>query len=348
MRTVLILGAGASAEVRLPVGSALKEHISKVLNFLIEEGRAAGGDSEVLDCFRADAKEKGTRDINPYLQAARQIRSGMPHALSIDNFLHQRRDDDKIEFCGKLAIVRTILDAEERSSLKSSDDQYAELTGAAKTWLNGFFQLLVENCGRDDLETRLQQLEVISFNYDRVFEHFLFNALRSYYNLKPERAAELASFVPVHHPYGQVGFLPWQQTGTHPWSAHGGRVPYGCKANRTMLLELAKQIKTFTEGTDPHSPQLAALRKSLNDAERVVYLGFGFHDQNMQLLYGDAGPLATERRVCIGTAHEVSYPNLRAIMDELSAYEGFEVDDFDNAQCAAFVAQRSRSLRFRS
>jgi hypothetical protein len=111
-----------------------------------------------------------------------------------------------------LAIVRSILSAERNSLLyfeqigpKSKMD-FNKLTD---TWYISFFQLLTENCTKEDLEERFKQVKLIVFNYDRCIEHFIYYALQNYYRLSNIEASELMEYLEIYHPYGVVGTLPW-------------------------------------------------------------------------------------------------------------------------------------------
>jgi hypothetical protein len=163
---VLVVGAGASKEVNLPVGSELKEQIAKVLDIQYEHFRKKSGDDIIDDSFRLLATN---RDIAPYLGASWRIRDAMPQAISIDNFIDSHRTDEKIAKCGKLAIARCILQAESKSLLKIDRRNIynkPNFSALEPTWFNAFFQLLTENCLRADLPQRLLKVSIICFNYD--------------------------------------------------------------------------------------------------------------------------------------------------------------------------------------
>jgi gamma-glutamylcysteine synthetase len=49
------------------------------------------------------------------------------------------------------------------------------------------------------------------------------------------------------------------------------------------LLEIARQINTFTEQHEDNQ-KLTAIRKTVHEAEVIVFLGFTFHERNMELL----------------------------------------------------------------
>ena len=110
-QTVFVIGAGASKEVGLPTGDELKNLISKSLDIDTDafDRKATSGDSLICETLIREVPDGLT-----YLPAAHHIRDAMPQAESIDNFIYQHQGDKKIELCGKLAIVRSILVAERR------------------------------------------------------------------------------------------------------------------------------------------------------------------------------------------------------------------------------------------
>ena len=81
---------------------------------------------------------------------------------------------------------------------------------AAPTWLGPFMQMLTENVTVDQLAEAIGRVAVITFNYDRTFEHFLKHALWTYYRLTEAEAEKFARSLVVHHPYGSLGKLQWQ------------------------------------------------------------------------------------------------------------------------------------------
>ena len=112
-KTVLVIGAGASFEFGLPLGSQLIPQVSDALDFRWEFGhRPIGkGDAFVLDALGRLAKTKGI-DRNEYTRALGKLRSGVHGFLSIDNYLHSHSEDTLLVEAGKIAIARSILAAE--------------------------------------------------------------------------------------------------------------------------------------------------------------------------------------------------------------------------------------------
>jgi hypothetical protein len=81
--------------------------------------------------------------------------------------------------------------------------------------------------------------------------------------------------IKIIHPYGQVGHLPWR--------TRTGATPFGEEVGADRLLSLVGQIKTFTEQIENHF-LVAETRGLLQKAQAIVFLGFGFHRQNLELM----------------------------------------------------------------
>lgn len=62
---------------------------------------------------------------------------------------------------------------------------------------------------------------------------------------------------------------------------------FGAEPRAEQLLELSHKIKTFTEGTDPDSSEILEIRKHMGMANRLIFLGFAFYEQNMRLIKPD-------------------------------------------------------------
>ncbi len=284
IKTTFVIGAGASKEANLPTGYELKGKISRLLDIKFDFHQQKSGDYIITGALRDHVKLPDGRngDIDPFLHEARHINEALPLAISIDNFIDAHKENTKIELCGKLAIVRSILDAEKRSLLYVNRDNInntINFSSLEKSWYISFFQLLTENCRADDLEERFKSIALIIFNYDRCIEHFLKHAIQNYYRITQTDAEALVSSIEIYHPYGSVGNLPWID--------RENSMEYGAEPNGSQLLELSGQIKTFTEGSDPNSSEILAIREHMASAKRVVFIGFAFHKLNMELITPD-------------------------------------------------------------
>lgn len=135
----------------------------------------------------------------------------------------------------------------------------------------------MENVEKSNISKLFENTSFITFNYDRCIEHFLVNSVANYYGVPPYEVSAVVNHVTIRHPYGVVGLLPWQvQTqGVRP-------VPFG-RVENADLFDVAHQINTFTEQQEDNE-KLAAIRRTVQEAEVIVFLGFAFHERNMELL----------------------------------------------------------------
>lgn len=330
-KTTFVVGAGASKEADLPTGEELKEEIIDLLTYRSSEETysssvyiAGSRNSEIFDIFRrappiSNDDDRG-QNFHKMKAAALKIAGALPGALSIDNYINQMAGNPYIELCGKVAIVRAILHAERNSRLYVSlDNAYNKLDltrlnrdvgdkpRREATWYLKLSQLLFEDCRQEELEERLSGVSFIIFNYDRCVEHFLYWVLRRLYDLTAEQAASLVNGIPIFHPYGTVGALPWQ--GKAQASVHFGQT------ENYDLLRAASGIKTFTEGTDPSQSEIVDLRSAMDLANTVIFLGFGFHNQNMELITPKTtlGALGYESKRYFGTAAGLSNSDVEIV-----------------------------------
>lgn len=313
-KTLFVVGAGASHEVGLPIGSGLKECIVNVLSYKPKEG----GISDAIIGRALDIANNRFR--SPYIQACQHICEAMPQVISIDNFIDQHRGNEQIEHCGKLAIVRTILAAESGSSLFINPPNINNklefgkkhsnllLKPLEETWFNSFWKLLTENCTVEDLEERFSKVAFIIFNYDRCIEHYLYHSLRNVYHMGEQAAAKLVKSIEIHHPYGTVGSFHWQ--------SEDNSIGYGEEPSHEQLLKLAKQIKTFTEGAE--SGDLLSIHSLMVSSPRVVFLGFAFHERNMELLFSKSAAKPAAKYI-YGTAYGMSIDSTDSICTDLVA-----------------------------
>lgn len=340
-KTTIVLGAGASKEAGLPVGRELKSEIARLLDIKYEYGHTLiSGSNEIAAAFRIKVEAAGKRDINPYLHACWQIRDAMPQAISIDNYLDAHVGDSLTVVAGKLAIAQAILEAEQKSSFfvgRDANPHMIDFSQVEGTWFNKFVQLLTENCRPDALADSLSNVSVISFNYDRCFEHFVYHALQNYYRIGPEDTAAALTNLKIFHPYGRVGSLPWQDD----------EIPmgFGSEPCPEHLLSISAQIRTFTEGTDPDTSNIDQIRECVSDCSRLIFLGFAFHRMNMSLVSSVQNlraPVAS-----YGTALGLSKPDCAIVEREIRGLVGMEIESVqlrNDLTCSQLLDEYRRSL----
>jgi len=173
-RTVLVLGAGASADCGFPTGIQLIEKIDKLLS------SPQSLDPDFLKAFRL-AKIDGFKELRKKLRGA----------VSIDSFLqfnHQYSD------IGKWLIAMAL------SSCEKEEYLYREKSN----WYWTFF-----NSMKDQLADFGHRVGIITFNYDRSLEYAMLLFLLDNYN-NPEMSMCIRQIknIPIYHIHGHLGDLP--------------------------------------------------------------------------------------------------------------------------------------------
>ncbi len=309
-KTVLVIGAGASVEVGLPMGPELLKKIVDLTHISFDQfSRQITGDRDIVDALKICLDEGHEfSKLNEHLKAARKLGQSAKQALSIDNII-DALEDPQVELVGKIGIVRAILKSEAASPIfkaihqSRSDD--INLSLFEKSWYFSLTQLLTENIRASQINSIFDNLEIINFNYDRCLEHYLPISLASYYGLKPEAFREIIQGLTIHRPYGVAGRLPWQN-GSAP------SVDFG-EGSPKELAEVASQVRTFTERIE-EGDELAAMRASIASADRVVFLGFAFHRQNVALL----SQKMQDHAEIVATTFNISRSDQSVIKDELA------------------------------
>ncbi|WP_288379850.1 hypothetical protein [uncultured Massilia sp.] len=339
-RFVFVLGAGSSVDFGFPMGSELTGLISSALDFRQQDyGHIYGGN----DTMRA-ALSSGVKDCPNWYSASKLISSAMPLAPSIDNFVNVHRHDVGIAYCAKVAIAQCILDAERRSNVfVNPSNAYNTINFARniKAWHTLFFRIVTMYSTIDDLQDRLREIAVVTFNYDRSFEHFLFYAVKTYYKVSNEVAAKVVNQLEVYHPYGKVGKLPFLESGE--------TIPYGEAVPGRRLLDISQQIRTFTEGSDPSSSDIIKIRSTVLNARALVFLGFAYHPLNMDLLFGteQQSKLINYERKVFGTAFGSSKSDTQMISWDIGIRYGCDRDAIElrnDLKCDELFNEYSRTL----
>jgi hypothetical protein len=310
-KTLFIVGAGASAEFDLPLGIRFE----RGFNFI------GSGDQRLYDQL---VRLKGS--ANEWQAAAMRIRDGLPFAQSIDDFLDQRRTDTWINLYGKAAICQAILEAERESKLyfnRAKGDEPFNANAIADTWLAKFMYMLCRGVPRENVAHLFEQLDFIVFNYDRCLEHFLISGLERAYSITVEDAASIVGKLDILHPYGSVGRL--------------GQVAFGNSGANCVAL--AEQIKTYTEQADEQTV-LRAISDHVERAECIVFLGFAYHSQNMQMLR------TTNRsgKIVYGTALGMSSPDIGEVHKQIAQTLAPGEIHLDGVKCAALFDNYAKSL----
>lgn len=278
-KTVIVVGAGASNELGLPLGADLRQKISNLLNITFPDGtNQRTGDKVIASSLRQISQTPSAANIDELIQKCLLIRDALPAAISIDNLLDAHRKDSDVALIGKLGIAQAILNAERSSKLHKvlQADRQSSLYSLADTWLLPMFQLLTEGVIKEKADTIFDNVTFIVFNYDRCLEVFLNIALKAYYGFNEHQSAEIASTAKIIHPYGRVG----------DFGASSSLATVSFGAKQCGLRQVAEGIRTFSEGVCFDGDH-KLIKDAVTKAEQIVFLGFAFHPLNMEILRVD-------------------------------------------------------------
>lgn len=307
MATVLVVGAGASCDVRIPAGIGLRELISSKLKEIDNLGYFQLQDRDILETLYR-YRSTNIEAIHPLVEAASLISRSLGQAESIDTYLDSHNEDEAINIVGKISIVKSILESERQSSLyldRENEVEQLDYGTLSQTWYSRFFHLLVRNCPKSNVDSLFKNLTIICFNYGRCIEHYLFNATRQYYNLDWEAASRVLANLRIIHPYGTVGTLKWEKKKDH--------VKFGGCGSHIDLLSIAQRIKTFTEQIQ-ETKILDEIHSSIQNADKLLFLGFAFHPQNLEIL---SPPTGSRINTVFGTTYGLSQTSLEYIEYEI-------------------------------
>jgi hypothetical protein len=339
-QTLFIIGAGASREAELPMARELATRIAATLDIRQSNNAELLGDPAVIEVIQEKAITGG--EMNVWLDAARLISQGVALSNSIDSFIDLHKNDAKVQFLGKLAIAKTIVEAERQSFLYLDEGtRAAHLKGTFKddvhlseTWFYRLFRNLNDGVRKPEVNRIFENVSFVVFNYDRCIEHFFYNALQMLYGIDEREAKSIIDTLRIYHPYGAISPLRWQ-------SRDG--IPYGFTTSRANLIAMASNIKTYTEQVQD-GELVNQIREAVKLADTVVFLGFSYHRENMKLL--SPGVACNAQRV-FGTAYEISEADRNEVINSISDLigSGRAILRIENIMtCSDLLQHFSRSL----
>lgn len=257
--TILILGAGASCPYNFSDGIGLRK---KICTYFLSEF------NNLLNRSMLSKSERvgliSTAEEYVYDFKSQDIR------VTIDEFLNHKK---KYDFVGKISIIVTILKEESHSEFGD------KIKIPAHNWYSNLFGRLFRDCDANSLENN--NIKIITFNYDRSLEHFLFDRLVALLDNSPSDRNKIFEFLHTRiiHVYGKIAPLGWQSPRD---TSSNVLVEYGDEnCSFEVVSELTKNIFTMHNVTDETKLNEAKnILKKVNDG-RIFFLGFGYDYYNM-------------------------------------------------------------------
>ncbi len=271
--TVFILGAGASKPYGYPTGQELSDNI--------------------IHTFLGNLRKLNSK-TTPHKKAEEFVNIFKRTGESIDLFLSINPEFSDI---GKMAIALMILKAERGSQFRSQ----MTIKDRKQDWYSLLFKRMREGLISSDSYKQFAKnnISFINFNYDRSLEHFLYESIINLYHSQKLEAKLMSNWVssveekdlipfPFLHVYGKIAEVEWFREG----------LKYREGFNYQIINKLKDNIKVINY--DRQQEDYSEIKKTIRRAKRIFFLGFGFAEENMDIL-GIPLILKYEPQIC-GTA----------------------------------------------
>ncbi|MEP6868159.1 MAG: hypothetical protein ABJA20_06555 [Novosphingobium sp.] len=336
-KTTLVVGAGASCDLQMPSSAELLERIASGYDFYRFGGERMSKDSSALLRYLNKLGERPGHDLEKLYAATERLRVATRLGQMIDTIIEQNDDNPLVTLCGKLAIMHYICQGEAKASLRPEPKIEGELPLLiGDYWLVELGRLITSGVPRSKVEQCFDNLSIVSFNYDRSIEHFLPYALMTAYGMTLVEAQRIvAATLNIVHPYGTIGRLPWQQ-GEGPDVEWGNDTPWN-------MLSLISSLRTHGELMADRNA-LTGVRNAMLKSQRVVFMGFGYHPQNLDVLID--GNFSHNPEV-LAAVHQMAGPSQTTVVRMLRRKLGLTADDrlmVINSRCQEFMRDYSMLL----
>ena len=177
---------------------------------------------------------------------------------SVDGFLEKRRQWLDI---GKYAIGHSLLKSEAENAKKLFPPHQPK-----DHWYEALWQALEAPTWHEFTQN---PIAIVTFNYDRTLEHYLVSVLCNHYDISPKTALDGLSSLPVIHVHGSLG--------EYDDARFGGEV-------HPNWIELARKSILIVHEDNEARSAFPKVRRCLKNADRILFIGFGYHQPNMNKL----------------------------------------------------------------
>lgn len=230
---------------------------------------------------------------------------------SIDAFLEANRGYLAL---GKFLIARQLKRLESVDRLFPPDDA---------GWYRYLFDCVFAN---GTAEFALSRLKIVTFNYDRSLEAYLHTRIQSVFKLTSSQAFEVLGRLPVVHVHGCLGDVV--------------AYPYESTASIDKLIEISQRIQVIHEIDDRHDGFCNAMFRAAHDwfvdAERIYFLGFGFHADNLRR-FRFFSQETTKNKLLRATLPGAGPQEQKALLDRLGPL-GFPTEAITSFTCNQFFS----------
>lgn len=250
---IFILGAGASVPYGYPTANQLRQKIVR-------------GNVDVISYTYRNLENQNKIDYNWWENRWKPLidQFDKSNTESIDLFLTRNRNKIDTDL-GVLLILYFLSWYESRYKIIRFD----------KDWYFAFFnELTREVTQKEQLYLLVKSpIQIITFNYDRSLEYFLYTSLVNSFTLDSDEARTIYNMLfSVYHVYGKIADLDWQD-------AKG--ISYGDNDLFKNGDLLSKNVNLIYDDRN-HIPD--NIKTLIYNANQIFVLGFGFAKANIDKL----------------------------------------------------------------
>ncbi len=280
---LLILGAGASVDYNYPTGNQMLTNIRSVLTH--PNRNTITVKQKIHPPGRTTEKIPIINYLNPIFQDYRITNSEIKKftqlitsskADSIDIIL-ARENNSQFDNIGKTLIAFEIMRHESNAHKGWYDSLLSSLTGVVPLW-------------------KMQDFQIITFNYDRSLECTIFEHLLNYYLIQSDdkmTALSMASHefsrLKIKHMYGAIDSTLNQFKGKvsmldkfyKPYGDFSQSLSTEYDEAIKLLTHAAASIQTIYQAQHSEKDQ-AEILQMIESSTEIHFIGFGFHELNIK------------------------------------------------------------------
>jgi hypothetical protein len=305
-KTLFVLGAGASKPYGFPVARELKTEICDDILYENEKFKervnnfVGGGEirrREWWDRAKSFAEDFSKSPVS-----------------SVDSFLEGRREFEDI---GKMCISIQLIPYE------SIDDLHDH---RKDKWYDWIFREMYRG---PEKRMSKDEVKIITFNYDRSFEKFFVDGIKSTFGVSREKSYKIfrKSISDFIHVYGKLGELEGRSEVVRK---------YEPKVDGSAVEKAFNQIELIYEVE--RSEKRRKLRQMVEWAGQICFLGFGYHEENLKLLGLDEVDLG--QTSIFGTGYQLTERKRKWIKERFSSEYQRRINlGRESLDCLSFLQQ---------
>ena len=185
---------------------------------------------------------------------------------SIDRFLAKciERKDEHYVMAGKF-LIALVINVYERST---------NISFAKDDWIQFFISNLLADTDKLNL-FRERPPKIITFNYDILFERSFVSHLIHYHGWSESDAWNFVNAMDIIHVYGKVEYFDLKSDDSDPSADDLNKIRHSIR-----------NIKVIVKNDDRDGEIYKKIQDSIRKSACVYFLGFGFDEQNMEVLFG--------------------------------------------------------------